>query len=127
MRLPEMPNFSISPEDKIRLQHMLDAALEIQQYALSSTRDNLDFDRKLVHSIVRLLEIIGEAASQISKQLKDETPSILWPILIGMRNRLIHAYFSINLDVVWSTSIEDIPPLIEEISNILGNPEKNEI
>jgi len=104
---------------------MLDAALEIQQYALSSTRDNLDFDRKLVHSIVRLLEIIGEAASQISKQLKDETPSILWPILIGMRNRLIHAYFSINLDVVWSTSIEDIPPLIEEIKNILSESEKN--
>jgi uncharacterized protein with HEPN domain len=121
-----MPNFSISPEDKIRLQHMLDAALEIQQYALSSTRDDLDDDRKLVHSIVRLLEIIGEAASQISKQLQNETPSILWPILIGMRNRLIHAYFSINLDVVWSTSTEDIPPLIEELNNILGDSKKSE-
>lgn len=122
-----MPNFSISPEDKIRLQHMLDAALEIQQYVLSSTRDDLDFDRKLVHSIVRLLEIIGEAASQVSKQFRDKTPSVLWPILIGMRNRLIHAYFSINLDVVWSTSIEDIPPLIEELNNILGDSEKSEI
>jgi uncharacterized protein with HEPN domain len=121
-----MPNFSISPEDKIRLQHMLDAALEIQQYALSSTRDDLDDDRKLVHSIVRLLEIIGEAASQISKQLQNETPSILWPILIGMRNRLIHAYFSINLDVVWSTSTEDIPPLIEELNNILGDSKKSQ-
>jgi uncharacterized protein with HEPN domain len=108
------------------LQHMLDAALEIQQYALSSTRDDLDDDRKLVHSIVRLLEIIGEAASQISKQLQNETPSILWPILIGMRNRLIHAYFSINLDVVWSTSTEDIPPLIEELNNILGDSKKSQ-
>ena len=114
-----MPNFSISREDRIRLQHMLDAALEIRQYVQSSKREDLDEDRKLVHSLVRLFEIIGEAASQISEEVREGVPEIPWFVIIGMRNRLIHAYFSINLDVVWKTSIEDIPLLIIELKNIL--------
>jgi uncharacterized protein with HEPN domain len=114
-----MPNFNISHEDKVRLQHMLDASLEIQQYVQSSKRKDLDEDRKLVHSLVRLFEIIGEAASQVSDELREYIPEIPWFVIIGMRNRLIHAYFSINLDVVWKTSTEDIPSLIFELKKIL--------
>jgi uncharacterized protein with HEPN domain len=115
-----MPRFSIKPEDRVRLRHMLDAAIEIQQYVQSATRDDLDRDRRLVHSLVRSLEIIGEAASRVSTELWKDVPEIPWPIIIGMRNRLIHAYFSINLDVVWSTSTEDIPPLTAELNRLLG-------
>ena len=114
-----MPNFNIRHEDKVRLRHMLDAALEIQQYVQSSTRGDLDIDRKLVHSLVRLFEIIGEAASQISDELRENAVEIPWFIIIGMRNRLVHAYFSINLDVVWKTSTEDIPSLIEDLKRLL--------
>jgi uncharacterized protein with HEPN domain len=99
---------------------MLDAAIEIQQYVRSATREDLNHDRRLVHSLVRPLEIIGEAASQVSEELRVSIPEIPWPIIIGMRNRLIHAYFSINLDTVWSTSTEDIPPLIAELDRLLG-------
>jgi len=116
-----MPKFSIKPEDRVRLRHMLDAALEIQQYTRSSTREDLNRDRRLVHSLVRPLEIIGEAASQVSKELRAGVPGIPWSVIVGMRNRLIHAYFSINLDIVWSTSTEDIPPLIEELTRLLGD------
>jgi uncharacterized protein with HEPN domain len=115
-----MPNFSIKHEDEVRLQHILDAAIEIQQYIQSATREDLNRDRKLVHSLVRLFEIIGEAANQVSEELRDNVPEIPWPVLIGMRNRLIHAYFSINLDVVWSTSTEDVPSLITEMKRLLG-------
>ncbi len=115
-----MPRFSIKREDKVRLQHMLDAALEIQHYVQYSTREDLNRDRKLVHSLVRLLEIVGEAAAQVSEELRDNIPEIPWPIIIGMRNRLIHAYFSINLNVVWSTSTEDIPLLVAELEKLLG-------
>ncbi|HSV99735.1 MAG TPA: HepT-like ribonuclease domain-containing protein [Sedimentisphaerales bacterium] len=80
-----MPSFSISPEDRIRLRHMLDAALEIQQYVRSSTREDLNRDRKLLHSLVRLLEIVGEAANQVSRELRDQTPDIPWVITVGMR------------------------------------------
>jgi uncharacterized protein with HEPN domain len=98
---------------------MLDAALEIQQYVHSSMREDLDQDRKLVHSLVRLFEIIGEAASQVSEELQEGVQEIPWSVIIGMRNRLIHAYFSINLDVVWSTSKNDIPLLITELKKLL--------
>lgn len=114
-----MPNFNITHEDNVRLRHMLDAALEIHQYVQSSTREDLENDRKLVHSLVRLFEIIGEAASQVSEELRDDIPEIPWSVIIGMRNRLVHAYFSINLDVVWSTSTEDIPSLIIELQKLL--------
>lgn len=114
-----MPNFSISPEDRVRLRHMLDAALEIQQYVRSSTREDLNRDRKLVHSLVRLLEIIGEAANQVSTEFRDQVPEVPWVIMVGMRNRLVHAYFAINLNVVWSTSKEDIPPLIVQLESLL--------
>ncbi|MFH1716266.1 MAG: DUF86 domain-containing protein [Planctomycetota bacterium] len=114
-----MPNFNIQREDKVRLQHMLDAAVEIRQYLESSTREDLDHDRKLVHSLVRLLEIIGEAASQVSEELRDSAPQIPWAVIIGMRNRLVHAYFSINLDVIWSTSTEDIPSLVTELRELV--------
>ena len=86
-----MPSFNISPEDTVRLRHMLDAALEIQQYVKASCRQDLDKDRKLVHSLVRLFEIIGEAASQVSDELKEAAPSIPWAVMTAMRNRLIHA------------------------------------
>lgn len=99
---------------------MSDAANEIQQYVQLSTREDLDRDRKLVHSLVRLFEIIGEAAAQVSEELRDNIPEIPWSVVIGMRNRLIHAYFSINLDIVWRTSTEDIPLLITELKNLLG-------
>ena len=114
-----MPKFNIKHEDKVRLRHMLDAALEIQQYVQSSTREDLNQDRKLVHSFVRLFEIIGEAASQVSEELREDIPEIPWSVIIGMRNRLIHAYFSINLDVVWSTSKDDVPSLITELKKLL--------
>jgi uncharacterized protein with HEPN domain len=115
-----MPNFSISPEDKVRLRHMLDAAIEIRQYVRSATRDDLNRDPKLVHSLVHLFEIIGEAASQISDELREKTPDIPWFIIIGMRNRLIHVYFDIDLNVVWSTSTIDIPMLIDELNMLIG-------
>lgn len=105
-----MPSFNIQSEDRVRLRHMLDAALEIQHYAASATRPDLDRDRKLLHSFVRLLEIIGKAATQVSEELRSNACEIPWFIIIGMRNRLIHAYFSINLNVVWSTVTNDIPP-----------------
>ncbi len=115
-----MPEFNIRPEDRVRLAHMLEAAMEIRQYTEASTREELERDRKLVHSLVRLLEIIGKAGAQTSEELRAEAPTIPWAIIIGMRNRLIHAYFSVNLDVVWSTSTQDIPPLITELQKLLG-------
>ena len=99
---------------------MLDAALKIQQYVQFAKREDLNHDPKLVHSLVHLFEIIGEAANQVSDELREDTSDIPWFIIVGMRNRLIHAYYSIDLNVVWSTSKTDIPMLITEVKKLIG-------
>jgi uncharacterized protein with HEPN domain len=106
-------------DDWIRLRHMLDAAREAESFYQNKTRSFLDTDRKLVLALVKCIEIIGEAATKISKQSREELPQIPWSNIIGMRNRLIHAYFDINLDILWKTITEDIPPMIAELEKII--------
>jgi uncharacterized protein with HEPN domain len=106
-------------DDSIRLHHMLDAAKEADSFSQNKTRSSLDTDRKLALALVKCIEIIGEAASKISKESREDLPQIPWPNIIGMRNRLIHAYFDINLDILWKTVIEDLPPLISKLEQII--------
>jgi uncharacterized protein with HEPN domain len=106
-------------DDSIRLHHMLDAAKEAELFSRDKTRKSLDTDRELVLALVKCIEIVGEAAVGISNESREALPQIPWPNIIGMRNRLIHAYFDINLDVLWKTVIEDLPPLILELEKII--------
>ena len=105
--------------DLIRLCHMWEAAREAIGYAAGRSRQDLASDRPLQHSLVRLLEIIGEAAGTISEHFRAEHPEIPWRAMVGMRNRLVHAYFDVNLDVVWRTVTEELPRLIAQIEPIL--------
>jgi uncharacterized protein with HEPN domain len=111
-------------DDLIRLHHMLDAARESIHFARNKTRSSLDTDRKLVLALVKTIEIIGEASANVTKEGQEATPQIPWPNIISMRNRLIHAYFDINLDIVWQTINEDLPPLIIELEKVIS---KNEL
>ncbi len=97
---------------------MLDAAREAIHFARNKTRSSLDADRKLVLALVKSIEIIGEAAANVTKEGQEQMPQIPWPNIISMRNRLIHAYFDINLDIVWQTINEDLPPLIIELEKV---------
>lgn len=110
-------------EDEVRLRHMLEAAKEATDYAQNRTRVDLDNDRMLMHSLVRCIEIIGEAASQVTKDTQQQCSAIPWPSMIAMRNRLIHAYFDIDLDRVWDTVIDDLPPLISTLEALLPSDE----
>lgn len=102
-------------DDLIRLRHMLDSAKEAQSYVAGKKRQDLYRDRMLLHSLVRCMEIVGEAAVKVSPECRQGISSIPWRDIIAMRNRLIHAYFDINLDQVWDTVIDDLPPLIAEL------------
>lgn len=106
-------------DDPVRLRHMLDAAKEAVSFAQNRTRSDLDNDRMLVLSLVKSIEIIGEAASRITRDRQEELSQISWRQIIGMRNRLIHAYFQIDLDTVWDTVTEDLPVLIADLENII--------
>jgi len=106
-------------DDQIRLRHMLDAAHEAVAFTQGRKRADLDTDRMLVLSLVKEIEIIGEAANQIAETSREQLPEIPWADIIGMRNRLVHAYFDINLEILWQTVEQDLPPLIRALESVL--------
>ena len=98
---------------------MLDAAREAQNFARNKTRDDLEKERMLVLSLVKDIEIIGEAATKVTQETMKEYPEIPWSSIVAMRHRLIHGYYDIDLDRVWDTITSDIPPLISALEGIL--------
>ena len=107
--------------DRVRLRHMLDAAYAAARLANGRTRADLDADESLAHSLVRVVQIIGEAANHVDESIREGNPSIPWAEIISMRNRLVHAYHDINLDIVWKTVREDLPLLIGQLESILSS------
>lgn len=108
-------------DDEVRLRHMLDAAREAQSFMVGRKRGDLDKDRMLVLALVKSVEIIGEAAFMMSETTKEMSPAIPWVDIIGMRHRLVHAYFDINLDILWRTVEHDLPTLIAQIESLVPN------
>ncbi len=106
-------------DDLIRVRHMLESAGEAILFVRSRTRKDLDNNRMLTLSIVKSVELIGEAASRISKESRELYPEIPWNDIVAMRNRLIHVYFDIDLDRVWDTVSDDLPPLISALEKIV--------
>lgn len=113
----------MNDNDRVRLGHMLEAAEEALEFAQGRTRENLDTNRMLSLALIKDIEIIGEAASKISKDFRDSVSQIPWPVIIGMRNRLIHAYFDIDVDLLWDTITNDLPPLIVELKKLMPSEE----
>jgi uncharacterized protein with HEPN domain len=70
-------------------------------------------------AVIKDLEIIGEAASRISQDCQNRHPELSWSNMIGMKNRLVHAYYGINLDIVWQTVSQDLLPLLQVIDKII--------
>ena len=99
-------------DDEIRLRHMLDAAREATSFVRDSTRSDLNTNRQLVLALVKNIEIFGEAATKITESTRQSLPELPWEQIVGMRHRLVHEYFDINLNIVWKTAQEELPELI---------------
>ncbi len=106
--------------DKMRLQHMLDAAQEAVSFLDTLKNETLEHNRLVSQAIVRSIEIVGEAASQLSKGYKENNPHLPWAQIIGMRNRIIHAYFDIDYALVESTVKHDLPVLVGQLKKLLS-------
>ena len=104
-------------DDLVLIRHMLDSSREAVSFASDSSRDSLETDRKLALALVRCIEIIGEAASRVSDETREAIPAIPWADIVGMRNRLVHAYFDVDLNVLWNTIKNDLPPLIKTLES----------
>ena len=102
-------------DDRVRLRHMVEAAESAVEFLAGRQRHDLDEDRMLLFAVVRAIEVLGEAASQVSAETRATHAGIPWRAIIGMRNRLIHAYFEINTETVWQTVTQEIPTLLPQL------------
>lgn len=98
---------------------MRDAAIEAIDFVAGRSREELNNNRMLTLALVKDIEIIGEAASRISAECRARYPQLPWGQIIGMRNRLTHAYFEVNLDIVWQVVTNDLPALVMELEEII--------
>ncbi len=103
---------------------MLDAAKEAIDLSSGKTRREIEKERLLNLGLVRLIEIVGEAAVRVSAEGQSEYRSIPWSQMIGMRNRLIHGYDNIDFDILFKTVTEDLPPLVAELERIVHLSQK---
>ncbi len=107
-------------EDHVRLRHMLDHAREAIGLMQGKTRSHLERDRMLQLALVRLIEIVGEAASRVSKEMQLAHANIPWAQITGMRHRLVHGYDFVDLEILWQTVHEDLSQLIASLERIVA-------
>jgi uncharacterized protein with HEPN domain len=105
-------------EDRIRIQHMIDAIEEALSFVSGITEENFSKSRMIILSVIKDIEIIGEAASTISEETKIKNPDIPWKDIIGLRNRLIHGYFDIDIKILWNTTKNNLPLLLKALKDI---------
>jgi len=103
---------------QIYLEDVIEAVDSIEEYTRELTYEAFVKDKKTVDAVVRNFEVIGEATKHIPEKVRMEYPSVPWRDMAGIRDKLIHGYFGVNLDVVWKTIKERLPkvrPLLEEV------------
>ena len=107
-------------DDSVRLRHMLDAARRAVKFVKGRTRADLDTDEQLALALTRLLEVIGEAAKHVSEETQRAHPEIPWKETAATRDRLIHGYFDVDLNIIWEITTADLPPLIAGLEKVLS-------
>lgn len=112
--MPPDPN-RVQISDRIRLQHMLDAARQAVVFATNRTRADLDSNVMFARAVMHAIQEIGEAASQINDSNRAKAPAIPWTKIVGMRHRLVHVYWGVNFNLVWEVVERDLPALIAAI------------
>ncbi len=100
---------------------MLDHSIEAVSLIRDKNRTDLDNDRVLSLALIRLLEIIGEAANRIPKNERKNYADIPWPQIISLRNRLIHGYDSVDMEILWQIVSNDLPALISTLEDVLSS------
>src|SRR5262245_55311278 len=108
-------------DDRVRAQHMLNAARDVLRLAAGRNRVDLGTDMPMRRAMVNAIQEIGEAAARVSEAARARIPSIPWPLVVGMRNRLVHGYDEIDFDVVWKVAKEEVPPLIAALESAFAS------
>jgi uncharacterized protein with HEPN domain len=107
-------------DDRVRLRHMLDAAKQAVAFIRDKRRRDLDDDLQLTLALTRLVEILGEAAKNVSEAERLRHPSVPWRAIAGTRDRLAHAYFDVDLDLLWQIVSVDLQALVPALETALA-------
>jgi len=107
-------------DDAVFLQHILDAIEQIGTYTKGVSGEQFMQNRLLQDGVIRQLEIIGEASRNLSSELRQRHAEVPWSQIIGLRNRIAHAYFSVELKIVWEIVQDDLPLLRQQVGSILA-------
>lgn len=111
-------------DDRVYFLHILDAIEKILKYTHSG-KDVFLSDTMVHDAVVRNLEIIGEALRNVSKKFTASHPDVPWNKMMGMRNKLIHEYFGVDLEIVWRVVERELPDFKKRVESILQEPEKS--
>jgi uncharacterized protein with HEPN domain len=106
--------------DEIRLSDMLAAARDAVSFVVGKAEGDLYHDKQLALALLKCVEIVGEAAVHISDETRRKHPAVAWTDMIGMRNRLVHDYFDVDLALLWTTVTEDLPSLIPALERMVA-------
>lgn len=98
---------------------ILNSIEEVEEFTSGMTLEDFSKDKKTINAVVRSLEVLGEAAKKIPQSIRKTHPDLPWNKMAGMRDKLIHQYFSVDLDILWKVVTEDLPPLKPNIKKIL--------
>jgi len=107
--------------DRAYLAHILDAISDVEKFTEGLSEKEFYKNREKQYAVIRALEIIGEATKNLSKEMKTKSPETDWTSIAGMRDKLIHVYFGINLPLVWQIAKEDLPQLKKQAQKLFEN------
>ncbi len=102
-------------DDRGRIRHMIDAAESALSFCQGMDESDFRADERTHRAVIQCIEVIGEAARNVSDDVRQQTPSVPWSQIVGMRHRMAHVYFDINLSLVWQVVAKDLTPLVDEL------------
>lgn len=108
------------------IEDIIDSMKKAQKFIKGITYQQFTKDEKTIYAVIRAVEVIGEAAKNIPYPLQKKYPDVPWKDMAGMRDKLIHEYFGIRLDIVWNTVNKELPALRDKFVKILKDFEDNE-
>ena len=108
------------------VQDILDSINDIGSFIEGIDFEDFIKDKKTIYSVVRAIEIIGEATKNVPEQIRKKYPDVPWKKMAGMRDKLVHEYFGVDLEILWETAKEDVPQLKIPVSKVLEDMERGE-